>query len=633
MCGFTGIYAFNEIGRFFAINLAKSNETLQHRGPDDAYLFTEERVGLGHRRLAIQDVSTDARQPMTDPSGRYTLVYNGEVYNFKKLRQSLEKKGIAFRSQSDTEVLLHLYIQEGIACLQKLNGFFAFAVYDREENTLFIARDRYGIKPLWYYQDDDKFLFASELNALLAYNLEVEIDYTSMYQFFELNYIPAPHTIYQNVYKLLPGHCMKIRGKEVTTESYYQLPRTELNPPPSYAQACEDFLKVLEQSVQDRLISDVPLGAFLSGGIDSSTIVALAARHVDHLNTFSIGYRDEPFFDETRYAEIVAKQHHTEHTVFKLSNDDFFEHLEAILAHYAEPFADASAIPTFILSKKTKKHVTVALSGDGGDELLAGYQKHTGEWFARNPDWKTTLVQTALPILKQLPQHRQSFLGNKIRQLNRFGALQQLPPQERYWQLCSWRTPGEINDMLASDTLKKISLETAQERRYAWTSHIQGKNFTEVLMSDFQLLLPNDMLFKVDSMSMANSLEVRVPFLDHRVVEYCFQLPAQYKIYGNFKKKLLQDATRNILPKPLYRRQKKGFDIPLTKAYQTVWKSWIFNDLLNDDFIQSQGIFNIEYTQSLKQKIINAQPYDQNQVWGILCFQHWWRSHYATRNT
>ncbi len=627
MCGFTGIYAFNEIGRFFSINLARANEALAHRGPDDAYLFTEQMAGLGHRRLAIIDLSSDARQPMSDVSERYTLAYNGEIYNFKELRNRLQSSGISFKSASDTEVLLYLFIEYGEKCLEMLNGFFAFAIYDKEENSMFIARDRYGIKPLWYYHDEDKFLFASELKALLQFNIEKEVNYNAVYQFFQLNYIPAPHTIFKNTFKLLPGHFIKIKGREVTIQQYYQLPKQEFQPMPSYQAAGKQFMELLEQSVQKRLVSDVPLGAFLSGGIDSSTIVALACKHVDKLHTFSIGYKDEPFFDETKYAQLVAKKYKTEHTVFQLSNNDLFEHITDILGSYAEPFADASAIPTYILSKKTRDKVTVALSGDAGDELLAGYQKYTGEWMARHPSFTTSLVQAAMPILSSLPKNRNSFFGNKARQLHRLGEIVRLSPQERYWHLCTWRSEKETVALLSEEALSKIDFEGVNAWKSSILKDIQGKNFNEILAADFHLLLPNDMLHKVDSMSMANGLEVRVPFLDHELVNYAFQLSEKYKIEGNFKKKILQDFAKPLLPKELYKRPKKGFDVPLAKAYKTTLKSWIEKDLLADDFIEEQNIFNLNEIKNLKQAIFSHSNFDQNQVWGILCFQKWWKNY------
>ena len=356
------------------INLAKATESLASRGPDNHAVFNNEKVGLGHRRLSIIDTSSDAHQPMKDVTGRYRLVFNGEIYNYKSLKAQLEAKGVRFATSSDTEVLLYALIEEGAECLNKLNGFFAFAFYDERENSLLLARDRFGIKPLHIYQDEDKVLFASEVKSILAYGIERKLNYNALHTYLQLNYLPGSLSMFEGVRKLLPGHYFKIKGKEMEESAYY-----ELKPKPidhSFDKSKSKFHSLLEQSVTDRLVADVPLGTFLSGGIDSSVISAIAARHVDELQTFSIGYKDEPYFDETGYANLVAEKIGSKHTVFKLTNDNLFAHLYDMLDYLDEPFADSSALAVYILSKETRKNVTVALSGDGADEIFAGYNKH-----------------------------------------------------------------------------------------------------------------------------------------------------------------------------------------------------------------------------------------------------------------
>lgn len=627
MCGITGIYAFNEIGRFFSINTHQSNEIQKHRGPDAGKLFSDYYVGLGHRRLSIIDLSAHGHQPMSDHSGRYTIVFNGEIYNFRELRQELEGKGVQFDSHSDTEVLLYLYIHEKEKCLEKLNGFFAFAVYDKAENELFLARDRYGIKPFFYYLDDDKLIFASEMRGLMAYNLELEVDYTSIFQYLQFNYIPAPKTIYKNTHKLLPGHYIRIKKKEVSIRKYYEIPYQEEGKLAylGYEESKKRLLELLEQSVHDRMISDVPLGAFLSGGIDSSTVVALASKFTDKLNTFSVGYRDEPLFDETRYANLVAEKYKTNHTVFKLTTDDFFDHIFNLLDFYGEPFADSSAIPFYILSKKTRQKVTVSLSGDGADEIFAGYNKYKGEFKARENGFAAQMLKTALPVLNALPKTRNSYLGNKFRQMHRFAESMTHSPEERYWYLSSWQKESAARGVLLPEVMEKIDQNGYLDRKSEIIGSIKGKDFNEVLFADAKLLLTNDMLHKVDSMSMAHSLEVRVPFLDHRVVDFAFSLPASYKINGGMKKRILQDAVRELLPQELYNRPKKGFDVPLAKGYKKELRNWIENECLEEDFIREQKLFKPEYIQNLKKTIFKTNNFDQNQVWGILALQHWWR--------
>jgi len=627
MCGITGIYAFNEIGRLFSVNLTASNQAIKHRGPDQDGTYYDYYCAMAHRRLSIIDLTEDGRQPMSDETGRYTIVFNGEIYNYRPLRQKLEKLGYSFRSKSDTEVLLKMYIHFKEECLTQLHGFFGFAVHDKEDNSLFIARDRMGIKPIVYYLDEDKFLFASEIAALLAFNIPKEVDAVSAYQYFQLNYVPAPHTMFKNVFKLLQGHYIKIKNKDIEIKKWFEptyVPHQNLSKI-SYDDAKKELIRLLEQSVEERMVADVPLGTFLSGGIDSSTVTALAAKLTPHLNTFSVGYRDEPLFDETHYAELVAQRYYTNHTVFKLSTQDFFDNIFDLLQYYAEPFGDSSAIPTYILCKNTRQKVTVALSGDGGDEVFAGYRKYYGEYRARQGGLIPTMLKLAYPVLDALPKTRNSFIGNKIRQLHRFSGSMYLSAEERYWYLCSWRQEQDALALLSEKMLSGFDKDEYHKRKKILTQYIKGDDLNEVLYSDIKMLLTNDMLHKVDSMSMAVALEVRVPFLDHRIVNFAFSLPAEYKIDKQMKKKILQDAVRHLLPAELYNRPKQGFDVPLAKGYKTALRPWI-ESLLDKDFIKEQGYFNVELTETLKKTIFETNNFDQTQVWGLLAFQHWWKT-------
>ena len=304
MCGITGIFAFNLVGKFSKINVAAATASLAHRGPDFHDVYVDDWVCLGHRRLSIIDTREIAHQPMWDETNRWCIIFNGEIFNFKELRQDLANRGIVFSTESDTEVLLKLFIRDGESCLNQLNGFFSFCIYDKAEQSLFLARDRYGVKPLYYLIDEDKFLFGSEMKAILSYGIDKEIDYESLYTYLQLNYIPAPETIFIHVKKLLPGHFLRVKAGKFSIQKYYSIPYdpAKLQSAPSYSEAKATFSRLIEESVQRRLVSDVPLGAFLSGGVDSSVIAGLASRHKPDLQTFSIGYKDEKFFDETRYA-------------------------------------------------------------------------------------------------------------------------------------------------------------------------------------------------------------------------------------------------------------------------------------------------------------------------------------------
>lgn len=629
MCGITGIIAFNEKGKAYLSQINTATDCLAKRGPDGEGIYVSGNTALGHRRLSIIDTSDLAAQPFSDASGRYTIVFNGEIFNYKTLREQLLLKGIQFRSQSDTEVLLYLYIAEKENCLQQLDGEFAFAVYDREEEKLFLARDRFGIKPLYYYTDGEKFIFASELKAISAFGIPKEIDKISLQTYLHLNYIPSPYSIFKNVLKLEAGSSLLLnKSGEIKKETYYKIPDPGIvHTLPDYEKAQRELRSLLEHSVQQRLIADVPIGAFLSGGIDSSIITAIAAGRTKHLNTFSIGYKDEPMFDETEYARLVAKKHKTNHTVFELTNQDLYEDLYNVLDYIDEPFADSSALAVSLLSMHTRKHVTVALSGDGADELFAGYNKHAAELKARKGGIKAGLVKATHPLLKQLPKSRNGKIGNTIRQLEKFADGMKLSAPERYWKWAKWSgfQPGYI---FRNEYARDLNAAEYEKRKSGFIKDI-GSDYNSVLRADMQLVLENDMLVKVDRMSMSRSLEVRVPFLDHKVVDFAFSLPAEFKIDGRQRKKILKDAFRDVLPPELYNRKKQGFEVPLLKWFRTELKSLIMDDLLSETFISEQKIFNPEAIRDLKLKLFSNNPDDAvEKIWALIVFQYWWKKNY-----
>lgn len=632
MCGITGIFAFNLVGKFNRIHITAATMSMAKRGPDYQDIYTDEWVGLGHRRLSVIDTSAKANQPMWDAARRYAIVFNGEIFNYRELRADLERNGITFESQSDTEVLLKLYILEKEQCLQKLNGFFAFCIYDKEEQSFFLARDRYGVKPLLYVHDEDKFIFASEMKTILQYGIEKTLDYTSLFTYLQLNYIPAPDTIFRQVKKLLPGHFIKLVRRQLSVTSWYTIPserRREQENQLSYEEAKNIFSSRLATAVQDRLVADVPVGAFLSGGVDSSVITGLAKRHKPDLHTFSIGFRDEKFFDETRYATLVARHFNTEHTVFSLTHDDLLEHVNDVLDYIDEPFADSSAINVFILSRETRKHATVALSGDGADELLGGYHKHEALNRMLQPGWKEYAVNALHPIWSVLPKSRNHRLTNFARQAYRFSQASTLPPPERYWRWAAFANVHEVSRLLSAQSQAAIQMQDYSERRQRQLRHLgHGHNMNDILLTDMETVLANDMLVKIDSMSMANALEVRTPFLDPRVVDFVFTLPQHYKISGNQRKRLLRDAFRDMLPPELYNRPKKGFEVPLLKWFRKEMKSLITEDLLSRKRIEEQGIFSFAEIDRLKRKLFSNNPEDVHaRIWALVVFQ-WWLKKY-----
>lgn len=634
MCGITGIFAFNLVGKFNLINITAATQALEKRGPDNQSIYHDEFVGLGHRRLSIIDTRAVAHQPMWDETKRYAIIFNGEIFNFQELRKKLENKGVAFFSNSDTEVLLKLYIEEKENCLNQLNGFFAFCIYDRQEQSFFLARDRYGVKPLLYLMDEDKFLFASEMKSILAYGIEKELDFTSLHTYLQLNYIPAPRTIFKNVKKLLPGHHLKVGRRQLAVGNYYNIPVESNQATLDYSSAQEKFKNLLEAAVQRRLIADVPLGTFLSGGIDSSVVTGLAAKHKPNLHTFSIGFKDEKFFDETNYANLVARKFQTEHTVFSLGNRDLFEHVHSILDYIDEPFADSSAINVYILSKETRKHATVALSGDGADELLAGYNKHAAFYRVIHAGLTERLTAALLPLWNALPQSRNNFLGNKARQLRRFAEGMKLTSQERYWQWAGYAKSEDAYRLFSEKS--KSALDQAEYNSFKselLKTLPEKESIRDILLTDMQLVLPNDMLTKVDWMSMANGLEVRTPFLDFELVNFAFSLPDDYKINSSMRKRVVQDAFRDLLPPELYNRPKKGFEVPMLKWLRQEMKSLIQDDLLSKKMINEQGIFNYGEVKKLKEQLFSNNPGDVHaRIWALVVFQCWWKKYGAQKS-
>lgn len=626
MCGITGIFAFNQIGSFYMINLGKSMESLTHRGPDGRGTFIDDLIALGHRRLSIIDTS-NGRQPMHDKSNRYVIIFNGEIFNYKKIKEQLiHEFNCEFTNESDTEVLLNAYIYWGADCLSKLSGFFAFAIYDKQSHEIFIARDRFGVKPLLYYRDEDKFIFASEIKALLAYNVPREIDHTSVQQYFTLGYIPESNSIFKDVKKIEPGTYLKINKTHTVSKRYYQLTDNALSKKhsDSFETAAEKVALLIDESIQDRLVSDVPVGAFLSGGLDSSIVVATASKYIDRLNTFSIGYTDAAFYDETKSAKLVAKTFNTNHTSIMLSRKDITDNIMSCLESMSEPFGDTSSLPLFVLSKHVSPSVKVILSGDGADELFGGYNKHKAEWMVKNPTWQIQCARMLEPFLNVFQSSRDSAGSDKVRQLKKLTQGLRLSNEERYYLWCSIYSQKDQEGML---------LETPSENpEYALRKAFILRRFKNVkydlntvLHSDMELVLGSDMLVKVDSMSMANSIEVREPLIDYRLVDYVSTLPAEYKVNKKGTKLILKQAFKDILPPQILSKPKHGFDVPLTQLFSKELKAWILNELLEESFILKQGVFKQEYINALRTSIVKNERLDEAKLWSIISFQFWWK--------
>ncbi len=610
MCGITGFKKFSNSDSLNE-SLKQATQALSFRGPDNQATFFHGSSGLGHTRLSIIDTSNKANQPMTDKTGRYTLVFNGEIYNYRELSKHL---AVDLVSTSDTEVLLYLLINEGEECLPKLNGFFAFALYDAKKETVLLARDRMGIKPLHYYQNDDFFAFASEMKALLHFPVLRKLNQSALQTYMRLTYLPQTQSMIEGVQKLLPGHCLKISETGLEETAFWTLEKRH-GFKGDYNSAKQQTVSLLEQSVERRMVADVPLGSFLSGGTDSSAVVSMATRFNPNIHTFSIGYRDHAFFDETNYAELVANKFKTNHTTFSLTNDDLLNSLREVIDYIDEPFADSSAIPTYILSNHVSKKIKVALSGDGADELFGGYYKHLAFSKSMNVGVVNSTLRALGGVLKHLPQSRSTILGNQIRRLSKYRELLNLNPFERYLHLASFNANP-----------KKFLVN---QENIDWSNHLDFKgvdfDLNDFLDQDLKLVLPGDMLTKVDLMSMSNSLEVRVPFLDKDLVAFARSLPTHFKISGNKRKMILQDAFEYILPKELHHRSKKGFEVPLLSWLRNELSNEIKQTVFNKDYLISQNLFDAHAILSLRDRLHSNNPGDVHAIiWAVYVFQKWY---------
>jgi asparagine synthase (glutamine-hydrolysing) len=636
MCGICGKLSFNGSGIDRDL-LQRMCRSFSYRGPDDEGIFVAPPIGLGHRRLSIIDLSAAGHQPMCNEDETIWLVFNGEIYDFEILRKDLERNGHNLKSRTDCETIIHLYEEEGIDGLKHLNGMFAFALWDIREQRLFLARDRLGIKPLHYYWDGTRFLFASEMKAILC-DREVprEIDREALRLYLTLNFIPAPWTIFKNLRKLPPGHYLLVEKGKISISEYWDVPSgTRDTEKPTRNETLDighhkaQLRDLLDSSVKRRLISDVPLGAFLSGGLDSSIIVALMARNSSKpIKTFSIGYKDLTSFDETAYAREVATFNRTEHHEFKLGYRDILKAFPQVLDNVDEPFADSSAVPTYIVSRETRNHVTVALSGDGGDELFAGYRMYLGEYWSRYYAKVPTFIRNSLisPVVQALPDARDKPSLERVRRIKKFLSGMSLAFPERF---CGWREifPFSLRQRLLRDPEKEnLYLGLVRET----VRQIEGRFPTDtvnlMLYMDIKGLLPGDMLTKVDRMSMANALEVRIPLLDHRFVEYVFQLGGHSKLGAWGGKLILLEAFKDYLPRSLHKRPKWGFEMPIGAWFRNELR-FLIDEYLSESIVNKQDFFRFEVINELVNDHMSGHRDTSWQLWNLIVFQHWFKKY------
>ena len=646
MCGICGKLSYgNKI--VDETLLKKMCKSLAYRGPNDEGVFvnansksqnSKVQVGLGHTRLSIIDLSDAGHQPMCNEEETIWLVYNGEIYNFKEIRTELENKGHRFRSNTDSEVIIHLYEDDGIDCLKRLNGMFAFCIWDERLQKLWLCRDRLGIKPLVYYWDGEALIFSSEIKGILCdSNVRKEIDWTALELYLTFNYIPAPKTIFKNIRKLEAGHYLLAEKKTVITRKYWDIDTdiTSLQKKPKKSIERLGFYKerlyeLMENSVQKRMISDVQLGAFLSGGIDSSIIVGLMARHSARpVKTFSIGYKDMPLFDETRYSREVARFNKTEHYEFKLNYKDILDSFPDVLETLDEPFGDSSAIPTYVVSREAKRHVTVALAGDGADELFAGYRMYQGEYMAKYYSILPDMIKEKIiePFINYLPDSRDKKHSEYMRRLKKFTTGMSGSLAERFY---GWQEifPSDIRQQLINSHLRnKISFQEGKEIISQKLNEFAGDNVNRMLYVDVKNSLPGDMLTKVDLMSMRNSLEVRVPFLDHEIVEFAFKMEGNVKLKGLKRKYILMETFKDILPPILHNRPKWGFEMPIGALLRKELK-FLIDEFLSRDFINKQRVFEYEPIDCMIKRHLSKKTDYSLQLWNLIVFQHWFKRYF-----
>lgn len=618
MCGINGIIQFNHkrtAGDLRNI-VHDMNERIIHRGPDDEGLFADEFCSLGMRRLSIIDLA-GGNQPIWNPDHTKVIVYNGEIYNFKVLREELIKAGYSFRTNSDTEVILLGYEEYGVEILNKLEGMFAFVIYDLNEKKWILARDRTGEKPLYYHIDPEKAIFASELKSITATGLvKKEIDITALSQYFQLTYIPAPLTIITGIRKLPPGHYMVIDADGVSEIKQYWHLNSEIDPSIGYEEYKKKLREALISSVERRMISDVPIGAFLSGGFDSSIVVGIMSLlSPGKVNTFTVSF-DDKIYDESKLAELVAKKNNTNHTVLKISEEEILGNIPDLLGNIDEPFADSSLIAVNAISKKAREYVKVVLTGDGGDELFAGYNKYLlpyyGNRYKKIPKFlRKGVIEKSLNLL---PSKSYRVMG--IRKVINACGLDEVE-QIRYMMSLGFK-PDELKELIPGIDTETMDFISEQ---YAFLSSADAQTRTQYV--DVKTVLEGDMLPKVDRASMFASLETRVPMLDSKVIELAFNTPTEYKIKGKNRKIILKDTFRDLLPDELFRAPKHGFGVPVSDWLENSLKDQLLK-YSDEEFLRSQGLFSADYIGKVIEQHMTHQIDRFSTLWSFYVFQNWY---------
>ncbi len=628
MCGIAGIVETD--GPVDRVALARMTNALRHRGPDDESYYVadaagsgDSSVGFGFRRLSIIDLS-GGRQPMSNEDGSLWIVCNGEIYNHLELRQELEARGHRFRTHSDVETLLHLYEEVGPECVHRANGMFAFAIWDRKTQSLFLARDRLGKKPLYYRDTPTQFLFGSELKALVQHpDCPRELDHRSLSRFLAYEYVPAPHSILKGIRKLAAGHSLLWKSGQSRVQRYWDLKFPDRSSGRTEAELAEELRERLKQAVRLRLISDVPLGVFLSGGIDSSSLVAMMAelRPARQIKTFAIGF-EEKSFDESQHARRVAEFFGTDHHEEVLQGRALLDMVPEVAAFLDEPFADASVIPTYLLSRFTRRHVTVALGGDGGDELFAGYPTFLADRLARLYRMPRFVHERLVrPLAERLPVSHENFsLDFKLKSFLRGVGYR---PEFRNQVWLGSFTPEEQSTVLAGDPSELDQYEDILEAQ----NHCSTAHPGERLIYEYcKFYLAENILVKTDRASMACALEARAPFLDYTFVEFVNSIPFNLKLRGTKTKFILKQAMQGKLPSEILARGKKGFGIPVAKWFRGELRD-LLQDALAEPRLRQQGIFQPRTVARLLEEHLRGTKDNRKPLWTLFMFQQWLDHH------
>ena len=625
MCGIAGwanLDSKNASQNAGEVVLHRMCERMKHRGPDSEGLWLENEVALGMRRLSIIDLHT-GEQPVYSEDRSIVVVMNGELYNFREVRERLEKRGHKFETNTDTEILPHLYEEYGEAMLEHISGMFAFALWDKRKQKLLIARDRFGEKPLYYGVFDGKLIFASEPKVLLENPaVKAEINTNALRQYLSFDYVPAPASIYKNIYKLPAAHLLVLKKGEIKTRRYWNLTFHRNGSVPTIEQAAEQLRDLLADAVRMQMVADVPLGILLSGGVDSSTVAAFAAQFsTERVKTFSIGF-EEDSFDESKFARQVATHLGTEHYEDKLSVEKAAGLISEIGTWLDEPMSDGSLIPTFLLARFVRKYVTVALGGDGGDEIFAGYPMYFGHKMARVYDSIPRILRSGIiePIVNNLPVSTKNLSFDY--KAKRFVAASKYDTVTRHHSWFGSFSIDQQQELLNKDVLAQTSNDIYKGAKDLLKITDAPTEIERMQFLDMNFYMAEDILTKVDRASMAVSLEVRAPFLDPRVAQFAASLPLEYKLKGNKGKYILKKAVEPLLPKTILQRPKKGFGIPIAEWLKNPLNP-LMHDLLAPDRLKNQGLFDEKYVQKLIKEHETNIASHHKQLWTLLVFQLW----------